>query len=76
MINLAKLFKGFSNQLVKGCPNQLSQLDFIGHKLLVQKVDYSTPEYQDPEYMERKAYITAMAKLHRMGQPIREVDYT
>ena len=68
MINLS--------QVLRGIPTKLSHLDALGQKLIPQNINYDTPEYRDREYLQRRTMIAELSKLHKMGQPIREVEYT
>lgn len=61
---------------LRGIPTKLSHLDSFGQKLIPQNINYNTPEYKDKDYLQRRTMIAELSKLHKMGEPIREVEYT
>lgn len=60
-------------------PTQVSDLDFLGKRLLsegdgIQEVDH--PGFKDPEYRKRREFISQVALNYKVGEPIPSLVYT
>jgi phenylalanine-4-hydroxylase len=65
-----------TSKLIQNIPKDISHLDSLGHKLISLDLNIKNPEYTDKIYRNRKLMIGELSKVHRMGQPIKEVVYT
>lgn len=56
----------------------MNDLNLIGQVLLDVKDDVNNDhlQFSDPEYRERRDFISNVAKEYKMGQPIPEVPYS
>lgn len=59
-------------------PRRMADLDTFASKVLSfgAELDADHPGFHDPQYRERRASITAMARTFRTGMPLPHVDYT